>query len=346
MKLKRSHVLVGLLLFSQMGEASLQRLSCEFGIYASDSVLGENNPEKYPGQMSSSSKLVGFETAIEYQRQEGSKNFQCVLGCENPVWQQKHRELPASRIALPKGAFHEAEIGFPELSLSENVDVGNVLNAKYKVRIVEDNGGFTDTVIEDSTPFTVGKDNILAGDNKVDYFKGSFSMSSEEKAQWKGRTEIEYSTSSFRLDCYVIGNDLLSHAEIAELLQKPAKEGFISKSAYDESPVTQIFNDIDKNGGNDFFSDALAVARRLDPDHRKASLADLALVGSDKQFLPRLRDSALLLEMTLNDNPNLTNREVAQILSESLGIQFGLNFSSVFAANYIALVMVDEEQSK
>ena len=304
------------------------RLSCKIHAYLYDDLIGEYSP----GEYGSTGERVSAESQMVYTKSNNGNEFNCTEGCDQPIWQSFHSELPAERLVLPGGPNYP----LPKLTLIEE-GVKTKVRADIEVQLKEKSGGVRKQIVPETLEMRERRQLIFHA-KLSQQFHSDGDLSRQELirlAKETGKMQLVSTSMSLELRCDELKPGQMSNVQIAKIMQTPPAEGFISYDEFDKDPKTNLIQSLDAR-----FSDVLALAKKVDPNHRQVKIAEFQFMGD---LVARYREILPLIIRAAKSNPEMKNNEALGRMAKALGIDASMNPTLIMASIVIPLLIAEEK---
>ncbi len=296
----------------------IYRLSCNVNVasfFALDSRTGAD--------------LVNVaETDLEYEKLDGQNNFTCIEGCEKLNW-RKHSQFPAGVLLPESNKRKYADVRLPTLRL-EMVDSNLILFA----HVATGHRSWAGNLITSSQTKQIrfGQHEFQAHAETFETIDSSQLRKLRRMAKVMKRELVTSARGSTSILCTMLQPGQLSKAKTQQMMLKAPRAGSLSADEFNDATA------IDKI--TQPFSKFLELARKLDPDHRKAMIAEFKSLRRNNDFLIPL---AAKVRETVEQNPSMTGENVWAYIAQLLGIE-PMSPSGIVIPTVIPLIIVEQEE--
>lgn len=299
------------------------RLTCTLNVATVFHVLGEKD-----------SKMNVAETLLDYEKADGAAHFECVAGCDNIVWMQNRREWPMGEVKPISKVTEIGQVPLPRLRMTLDADDKSKLS--IETHLESAHRTWTGSIVLGKSETLVlfePKDFSFQAEARTDENSGS-TQHIGELQQLARQTRRAVTTSAWshtQLWCSILEPGQLSKVQVAKILARPPRAGTISAKEYENA--TSIRNISQP------YVKVLALARKLDPDHRKAILTEFAASRGSLDFL---KPVAQKVREAAETNPEMTTEYAWAYIASLLGLH-PMSPSGIVIPKMVPFVIAEED---
>lgn len=303
----------------------LVRLSCTLNISSSHVALGrKQNVLAAPEERLGSSA----EALLDFEKEDGSANFKCVEGCDNLTWTRNRSSWPAGEMKPVSKTTGAGQISLPSLNL-KMIDAKPFLATRVESAHRSWTGNIVSSKTDSLVPFegrnfyAEARTDEAIDNERIDELKR---LATKTK-----RTVLSSSQSFTQFRCTVLQPGQMSKAQIYRVQATPPRAGTISAQEYEKATSMDHISQPYKT--------VLDLARKIDPDHRKAMLAESAIIYRDIEFL---KPVAQKVRDTAKAHSDMTAENAWGFIAQLLGIS-PMSPSGVVLPSIVPLLIAEEE---
>lgn len=271
------------------------------------------------------------EAFLDFEKADGADYFKCTEGCDPIIWSRNRTEHPSGDVKPVSKVTLTGQIGLPSLRIK-------LIDSKpfLETRVESAHRSWTGAVItnkNDSLVPFVGREFYAEArtDERVEFEKieDLKKLANETK-----RLVASSSRGSTELRCTVIKPGQVSKAQTAKIYAAAPRQGTISSKDYESATsihhITQPYSTI------------LDLARKLDPDHRKAMIADMTVLRGSLDFMKPIVEK---VRDAVATHPKMTGENAWGYIASLLGIH-PMSPSGIVLPTIVPLLIAEEDAAK